>query len=400
MSRAKLITSYILTFIASILMLALSVSFILKTTVYNENKVLAKFDNSDYYASVTEDIRKSMKNSILSSGLTDEILEDLYTADDVKTDVTNTVKAFYKGEKYEVPVAKLTEKLNANIDAFLVKNNYQVSEKESVNSYIKEIIDTYKNKVGVYGYLNKASDKFVKSGKLLNTVMAVSAVSLLICLAAVRFMLRAKQIGTVFLTCGLMLYYLRYFIYRKIDYSNILIIHKKFSEIIRDVFGDIDKSLMIYGTVLAVLGLAINVFVAFGKRSETVQTADNAKTADAAKTAPAAEQTPARQTGGQSLSEQSLSEQPSFGQSSVQSLSAPAAAQPAAQPVAQSAANAVSQPAAGQNYGQQNYGEPISEQFDFGGVNSQPVRPSAAQSSSAQPAATQQFPSQNGTEQP
>lgn len=63
----------------------------------------------------------------------------------------------------------------------------------------------------------------------------------------------------------------------------------------------------------------------FGKRSETVQTADNAKTADAAKTAPAAEQTPARQTGGQSLSEQ-----PSFGQSSVQSLSAPAAAQPAA----------------------------------------------------------------------
>ena len=84
----------------------------------------------------------------------------------------------------------------------------------------------------------------------------------------------------------------------------------------------------------------------------------------------------------------------------MQSLSAPAAAQPAAQSAAQPAANAVSQPAAGQNYGQQNYGEPIPEQFDFGGVNSQPVRPSAAQSSSAQPAATQQFPSQNGTEQP
>lgn len=253
----KKLIIYFLSFISSIFLVLFSILLILNVTVFNKNYVLKQIESHNYYSKVYKEIKKDMKNRLMSSGLDNSVLDNLYTKNDVKKDVKGFVSAIYSGYSYDASLDSFKEKLENNIDKFLADKNVEVSDKESLDSYVSSVMKVYENEVTLYGYLDGFSSKFIKASNYLTVGMGISLICFAVLYLIVRCVFHKKYLGIIILSSSMMFLYLKYFIYEKIDYKNILIISNSFSEILRKLLDDIGNYVLFISVIYMVFGLVL-----------------------------------------------------------------------------------------------------------------------------------------------
>ncbi|MBR2708405.1 MAG: hypothetical protein IKE90_03095 [Bacilli bacterium] len=248
---------YILGFLSSIIIVLVSMFFILKITVFNKNYLIKSLETSSYYDKVYDEIGKDMKNSLRSSGLDDSVVNNLYKKSDVKSDIANLVGSIYSGSKYYPSTTEIENKLRNNIDKYLKSKNIVLEDKTILDSYISSVIEVYSKETSLYGYLQNYTSRFVKISNAIDFIIALGVILLVIIIIINKYKFKIHFLGVTFLSSSMMILYLKQFIWNKIDYENILIISKAFSDVLRIILADINKYTIYLAVIFALLGFGL-----------------------------------------------------------------------------------------------------------------------------------------------
>lgn len=267
MSRIKLILSYIFGFITSLLISILVMLFIVKYTVLDEKYIKGVLVKNNYYSEVYKGTIEEMKNYMVSSGLDELILDDIFSEKDIKRDINNYIDALYRSDKYEVDTSLVREKLTSNIDTYLTSNNVEVTNKKELELFKDDIVSIYKDEVTFYNRLNLIKGYINKGNKYIDgliygcsALILISIVILIVC--------KYKIISSALISSGLINLFIRLMIYEKIDIKHITIISDYFSESLRFILFRIGYYLLQSSILLIVVGLIILIIESLGKKEK------------------------------------------------------------------------------------------------------------------------------------
>ena len=98
MEKFKIILNYVLGFILSLLVLCIILFGILKCTVFNPNYIKNALNKNNYYETIETNIHESMEAYMMSSGLPNDILNNLYTKKEIKNEVDNFIDNLFNGQ--------------------------------------------------------------------------------------------------------------------------------------------------------------------------------------------------------------------------------------------------------------------------------------------------------------
>ena len=178
-NRIKIIIYYLLEFILSILIFCLVSLILLKTTLYNPSYVKKQFINNNYYTNLSKSINEEMSNYIIQSGLTEDVIKNIYTEEILKETIENIIDSTYKGKKVIIDTKKIENNLKANINNYLEKNNIEVKDQESLDKFIEQILNVYKDEVSLSNSI-KYAEKIISKTKHLVTFGSILCIILII----------------------------------------------------------------------------------------------------------------------------------------------------------------------------------------------------------------------------
>ena len=241
----KYIISIILAFLLMLSILLTVALQIVSTTILNKDYILGKLDEANYYNNVYEQIKDSLAGYIGPSGLDEEVLENIYTREQVKEDINLIINNIYENKDDKINTEDIKEKLQNNIEASVGSGLLTKENKKSIEDFIDKIADEYVQNISHDPYFEKVGMIINKVKDMIGKVEGI-IIFVPIILAVVILLLNIKQISSAIrfiaisiLTSGVIGIVIKVFLETKINISNILIINDSFSEVIKNVINSI-----------------------------------------------------------------------------------------------------------------------------------------------------------------
>ena len=268
MNKIKIILGYLFGFLASFFIACLTILLILNGTVFNKSYVTKRLEKNNYYENVQKEIIDDMKAYMISSGLSEEILNNLVSDKEIRKDTNNFLTSIYKGETYKFSDENIRARLLENIDAYLNKHNLSITNQKMLDEFVDDIVQFYDDEIQLYGYTNQVVSKFYKISIIIDKAIIVlgilSVVSIIVLL-----LLRFEYIYSVVSASGLILLFISFIIRIKIDINNIYIISNTFSTVLIDLLKSIIKLNNIIGFLLFIFGMILAlIHIIFQKKEK------------------------------------------------------------------------------------------------------------------------------------
>ena len=258
--------SYIFSFVLVLMLLFLCLLAIVKSTILDEKYMISKLEEANYYERMNGEIIEQFKNYTIQSGLSDGVLENLFTEDKLKQDINNVIDSIYTGKELEINTSEIRENLKENILAEVEKEGKTVDfEDEAMEEYLKAIESAYESQVSYStSTINSIGSTFEKVIKLAQTAQMVVIV-ITIVIAVLIIILNIKQIfGLNYLAIssmatGLFILIAKFLLGQSTDLKNIMLINQATSHVIQLVIEDLLAKVTIAGVVLLIIGLIFSI---------------------------------------------------------------------------------------------------------------------------------------------
>ncbi len=253
--KVKLFFNYLLQFCVSVLFFLLVLLTICRFTIFNSNYMFKLLEKTNYYDTVYDSIADEMENYLVQSGFDDEVIDDIYTKDQVRSDVNTMIEKIYNNESYTIETAAIETQLQENINSFLDEHNITINDKTSINNFAKEIVGVYKSKVDVF---NKIS--FV--GKILNLgqkYLFVAVIILAILVVVMNVILikgfKKNVLPIMFFTSMFLLLASSIYFGNRIDVEHINLYNNYVSTLLSTILKNFIVHLRVIGIASGIVGL-------------------------------------------------------------------------------------------------------------------------------------------------
>ena len=258
--------SYVLSFVLVLMLLSLCLLAIVKSTILDEKYMISKLEDANYYERMNGEIIEQFKNYTIQSGLSDEVLENLFTEDKLKQDINNVIDSIYTGKELEISTSEIRENLKENILAEVEKEGKTVDfEDEAMEEYLKAIESAYESQVSYSTCtINSIGSTFEKVISLAQTAQIIVIVVTIV-IAVLIIILNIKQIfGLNYLAIssmasGLFILIAKFLLGQSTDLKNIMLINQATSHVIQLVIEDLLAKVTIAGVVLLIIGLIFSI---------------------------------------------------------------------------------------------------------------------------------------------
>lgn len=258
--------SYVLSFVLVLMLLSLCLLTIVKSTILDEKYMISKLEDANYYERMNGEIIEQFKNYTIQSGLSDEVLENLFTEDKLKQDINNVIDSIYTGKELEISTSEIRENLKENILAEVEKEGKTVDfEDEAMEEYLKAIESAYESQVSYStNTINSIGSTFEKVISLAQTAQIIVIVVTIV-IAVLIIILNIKQIfGLNYLAIssmasGLFILIAKFLLGQSTDLKNIMLINQATSHVIQLVIEDLLAKVTIAGVVLLIIGLIFSI---------------------------------------------------------------------------------------------------------------------------------------------
>ena len=258
--------SYIFSFVLVLMLLFLCLLAIVKSTILDEKYMISKLEEANYYERMNGEIIEQFKNYTIQSGLSDGVLENLFTEDKLKQDINNVIDSIYTGKELEINTSEIRENLKENILAEVEKEGKTVDfEDEAMEEYLKAIESAYESQVSYStSTINSIGSTFEKVISLAKTAQIIVIVVTIV-IAVLIIILNIKQIfGLNYLAIssmatGLFILIAKFLLGQSTDLKNIMLINQATSHVIQLVIEDLLAKVTIAGVVLLIIGLIFSI---------------------------------------------------------------------------------------------------------------------------------------------
>ena len=260
------IISYILSFILMLLILLMCLLVIAKSTILDEKYLISQLEETRYYERMNGEIIEQFKNYTIQSGLSDNVLENLFTEDKLKNDINSVVNSLYTGKNLKIDTTEIQENLKENVLEEVSKEGKTVDfEDEAMVEYIKAIEMAYESQVSYStNAVNSIGENFSQIIKLASTAQNIVTVALvvmviLLILINIKQIIGLNYIAISGIASGLFILISKILLDKSTDLKNIMIINQATSQVIQNTINDILTKVTTAGIVLLIIGLISSI---------------------------------------------------------------------------------------------------------------------------------------------
>lgn len=258
MNKRRIILGYILGFVCTLLLSLLVLLLLFRITVSSKKYILSVLERDNYYEKINDEIKEEMNLYLLSSGFTNEIISDIYTKEDVVSDIQMFIDNTYNGKLTTIDTSGILSKVNENIDEFFKKNNLLTVNKTELNEFTRDLVKIYNDEITLYEFTNSMIPKIPKINKIINLGIIISVASLII-LSFILIKIKYRYFSANIIASGFIILFIRLFIFEKIDVNELLIITEEFSLELRNVLVTLQSLSLILGIVLILVGIILTI---------------------------------------------------------------------------------------------------------------------------------------------
>lgn len=262
-NNIKTISRLLITIILSVSIIAYILIHLFASTILNENYVLSKLQEGDYYNQTYELVKSNFENYIDQSGLDEEILNNIVTKEKVKEDTKKIIINIYDGLNEEISTQEIKKKLNENINKSLQDQVLSENEKNAIEQFIEKICEEYKMTISHFEYEKEINNiyqnimKYIDLAKKISMLTIGGLIIILIILSLKRLYKIGTSIGISGVVSGTILAIISHYIKTNIKVHTITIIGDAVSYILRDILGGILTNLQQYGIILLIFGIGL-----------------------------------------------------------------------------------------------------------------------------------------------
>lgn len=261
----KNIVSYIITMFLILFIIMIIVLNVFSNTILKKEYTIANLKTGNYYERINQNIVDGFKDYTVQSGLSDEVLEKIYSQDKLEQDINSMIESLYTGSKINIDTESIKENLLNNIEIELEKENKEIaqSEEEALTNYMEAIVEVYKNNVlysekvveEIGTVLNKANNII---NKVQIVIYLIPIVLVVILVGINRKQLKFLQyIGIGLLATGLFSITPKIISELKMDINNIMAINQATSNLIQTIAQDILNRFTVIGIIMIVVGIIL-----------------------------------------------------------------------------------------------------------------------------------------------
>lgn len=258
----KKVISYIFSFILVILILLTCLLIIFNSTIFNKEYVISKLESANYYERMNGEISEQFRSYTIQSGLSDNVLENLYTQDKLVQDINLVIDSIYTGQTLEVDTTEIRENLMENILTEVEEEGKTVDfEDEATEEYLQAIENAYESQVSYStDVVNSIGSTFVKILDLVGKVqiavyIATIVIAILIIVMNIKQIIGLNYLAISAMGSGLFIIASKIILEASTDLKNIMVMNQATSNVIQLVLNDILTSVIVIGGILLAVGI-------------------------------------------------------------------------------------------------------------------------------------------------
>lgn len=258
-SSVKIILKYLLLFIESMLVILIALIATFKFTLFNKDYVKNEFEKNNYYEKLAEEIKTEMSYYTNQSGFTDEVLDGIFTEEEVRYDFESFINSLYTGQEFTINTKDLENNLNKRINAELKNSNFKITNSEEIKKFVKQMATVYDNEIRLMNYIDSVKGILSKVVNMCDKVLFVLSMVLIICVLTSISAFRGKDLSVVSYTSSFLLLFFVLYVINSIDINHISIYSELVSSIIKALVKNVLNIIKIVSCLLLGLGLIIDI---------------------------------------------------------------------------------------------------------------------------------------------
>lgn len=272
------IIKYMLVIVLTISIILTVAIHTITSTILNKDYILGKLEETNYYNNIYNQVESNFENYIYQSGLDEEVLKNIISEEDIKSDTTQIISNIYDGKTSNIDVSKIEKRLETNIYNSLSNQRITESTKKAIDQFINKITEEYKDTIVHTKYetnINKVLSKIIKYGSIIKNILIVASIviGIILLLLNIKNIFRGcAQLGIALLATGFFNIIVNIIINTKVKIDNITVLNNGFSMTLRNIIHDVIKIFMNYSFILLAVGLLIivisNIIVNKDKKEE------------------------------------------------------------------------------------------------------------------------------------
>lgn len=258
-AKIKMIIYFILELGISVLLLGLITLLVLKFTLYSESHFKKALDKNNYYSMIYNDAKSEMENTIIPTGLPEEVLENIFTEEMVKNDIDTIITNLYHNKTIKVDTTGIRKNLNTNVNKYLEDNFLEVSDEDNLGALEDQMIDIYVKHVTQANLFKHIQKVIVKTDKLI-VIGIITLIAIIAILGIViKIFIKDNLLSIPLFTSGSLLMVVYFYIHSNININNILIWSKATSNMLHSIANSIFNSMLIVGIICIAIGIIDSV---------------------------------------------------------------------------------------------------------------------------------------------
>lgn len=255
MKKKELIIKYLFIFLLSISILITTLSIGIRITILNESFVRKEFTTS-HYQKVEQNIKEEMKNSMISTGIDNSVIDDIFTVGDVKKSVEQTLSIIYENKNQTLDTSEIRKRLEANVAKDLEKHNYHLEDQKGYEHFIDSTIKIYTNEFIMLNQLPTVGSTVQKATKA-DTILALSLSMILLIIIIAKFKKAKHILPASLFTTSFVILFGSYYINKEAGLSSITIFSTTFSEVLRKIIAKTFTTFQYISYAYIIIGLMI-----------------------------------------------------------------------------------------------------------------------------------------------
>lgn len=167
MKIAKFIATYILVALLSITVLAeVGIHIFLRTTL-NEDYVIGLLEKEGFYDFAYETIKTHLNGYIDNTSIEDNILENVYTKEDIKNDINILFGNLYKKEVKKIDTSDISKRLEENIENLKQSKELTIAQERVLEDLEEKVVRGYTSQIYQFDYFSQINGIFFRINELI-----------------------------------------------------------------------------------------------------------------------------------------------------------------------------------------------------------------------------------------
>ncbi|MBQ8131723.1 MAG: hypothetical protein IJ193_04455 [Bacilli bacterium] len=163
MNKLKLITHYVELFFISFIFFLFTGLCLARITVFHRSFMISCIPES-HYKEVEDSLKKEMKHSMISSGIRSEVIDTMFTSNDIKKSTERAFDIVYSDYRLKFDHSDIEKRLRDNIQKDLEEQHFTSNDQKGLDEFVKSVMKIYEGEFQMLNHISKLG-KLIQFGK-------------------------------------------------------------------------------------------------------------------------------------------------------------------------------------------------------------------------------------------